>query len=365
MKWLSLAFAVMFTAGAWSQNEVVLFNGLVANDSSSLPCLFSHPDSIRNAFLIASTFPSGLLRANEIQQLTNASLKILLSPFNTDRQKQFWELCRYPGLLNILAESKSKQEKNLEVRLRRYPETVKNQALLLFRQDYNILLDMDRIHQNFDMQVEALTGNFPDELKQAFLFLIRFPEVMTGLTANIKTTTVLGDLYRKNPVLLNHLSDSLCLELAAEKEMEYEDWKNGILADTSLQRELKQLAGIYAGEADNRNDTVDKPNADFAIKSVRDRTPYPYWAGYPGWMGNDNWVPFPWWYQMGLFWTTEGKCVLFSLPTYQFGWWYFNHSSYNDNYPRVSHYFDIQLETHKNYYSGFNKSINEFRGGPR
>ncbi len=364
MKYIFIAFAVLVSVNSWSQSDRVLFNILASSDSSSMPSLLSRPDSVRTAIFVAATFPSGLMKLNEIQKSTFVSFQTLLAIYSQHKQKQLWEMTRYPGLITVLSTSKAKQEKNVEALLTKYPDKIKIQALDFYKNDYRTLVEMEKIHQDFEMQVEALTGNYPDEFKKAFFLLIHDPEVLSQLMTNMKITATLGEIYRRNPSLMNRLADSLSVELAAEKSLEFEDWKNGINSDTLLQRELKQIAENYAAGEDSSG-TADFAGTENIINITAGTTPYPYWAGYPSGMGRNYWAPYPSWYQIGLFWPAHGAIIIYNLPAYAFGWWYFNHPPYADNHPLSSKFFDNQYETHRNFNSGFNKSIHEFREGVR
>ncbi len=227
---------------------------------------------------------------------------------------------------------------------------------------YPTLADLEKVHQNFEARYKALLLEYPASLKSSLDVLLRYPMTLSLLTANMKTTVAIGDLYRRNPALTKRLTDSLHQELVKRDGAELEDWKEGIKKDTSVQKELKHIANKYASEDDSDDVYASSSSSSYDPAVINDIAPYPYWAGYPYWLGENYWYPYPWWIQMGLYWPEAGPYVIFGLPRYHFGWWYYNHPFYYGLHPHTSTYFNNHYYGHRGTSSGFNRSIQQFGG---
>lgn len=362
MKNLLLAFSFFFSSSIFSQSDVQIFEKLVSNDSSSVPYLFAYPDSVRKAILIASTYPQGFVRLNEIQKTSSASFLKTISKYNRTRQKQLWEITRYPGLTSLLIQNKDKSLKELDELLKKYPDKVKSSAIYFTKKQYSTLVEIDNIHTDFETKYKNVIKDFPGFVKNSFDLLLNYPNLLAILSENMKTTVTLGDLYKRNPQMIRRKADSLNIEMAKEKGIEYEEWKKGITNDTAVQKELKQVAKSYENDMEG-DDVYDGSVYNETV--IKEITPYPYWAGYPYWYGRDYWYPYPWWYQLGFYWPLDGAMMFFGLPTYHFGWWYYNQPRYYSNHPHTSDYFNQHYQGHRNSNSGFNRSTRESSGGRR
>lgn len=362
MKQLFLVFSVFISSEIFSQNDIQLFNSLVSRDSSSIPLLFSYPDSIRNAILNTATYPQGFVRLNEIQKVSSASFLKAISKFSRNKQKQLWEITRYPALTNTLIENKDKPQNELEVLLKKYPDKIKKSAIDFTKKNFSTLVEIDEIHKDFITKYNEILKGFPENVRHSFNMLINYPELVKVLSEDMNTTVTLGDLYKRNPQMVKRKSDSLNSAIVKERGIEYEDWKKGISGDTAVQNELKKVSKSYEKEMEE-DDVYD--GTVHNEKIIKDITPYPYWAGYPYWYGRDYWYPYPWWFQLGFYWPIDGAMMFFGLPTYHFGWWYFNQPHYYSQHPHASNYFYNHFEGHRGSNSGFGRSMRESYGRRR
>lgn len=358
--------SVIISTCIYSQNDATRFDDLVKKDSSIVPSLFSYSDSVYNSILVASTHPQVIVKLNEIQKTSSDSFKKLISTFNQKRQKELWEIIRYPLMTSILIENKNTPEKELNEKLKEYPRKIKSSALYFQKKSFSTLVEIEKIHQDFETKYKELIKDYPNDIKKAYNLLLGHPEIITTLSEDMKTTSALGELYTRSPVLIKQKADSLNLEIAKERGIEYEDWKQGINNDTAMQKELKDVAKNYSQEESYDDDIYASPNDKRNISIVYSVAPYPYWAGYPYWYGRDYWYPYPWWYQTGFYWPLFGPLQFYGLPRYSFGWWYYNqpHHYYNQH-PHANDYFYNHYHGRRNFNSGFNRSTNEFFRGQR
>ncbi len=358
MKKLLLLLLLIVFNKIYSQNDVATLNELISKDSSSIPVLFSYPDSIRNAIFITSTYPQGFVRLEEIQKNTSASFKAAVSKYKQSKQKELWEIIRYPELIELLIQNKDQNKNELSSLLKNYPEGVKKSALYFIKNDPEIIIEISNIRNEFELKYKDLVKDFPENVKESYNLIIHKPELVSILSTDIKTSMLLGDLYKRNPPLIKHTADSLNVIMTKKNEAENEEWKAGINKDEGVQKELKKIANEYE-QAENYTDDI-YTDKDYTI-NINYIPPYPYWAGYPYWIGRPYWYPYPWWYNAGFYWHPNGPLFFLGMPSYHFGWWYYNHPHYHQKYPRASNYFQQHREIYRGSNQGFNRSIKEPR----
>lgn len=372
MKYSLLIFLVIFSFKIFSQSDEVIFDNLVSKDSSSVPVLFGYPDTVRRAILVTSMYPQGFVRLNEIQKTSSASLKKAISNYSRSKQKQLWEITRYPELIPLLIVNKDKSDKDLNALLEKYPDKIKNSSKYFLKNNYSTLVEIETIYQEFTRNYKDIIKGFPDNVKTSFNVLLNYPEVLTTLSQDMNTTVALGDLYKRNPQLIKRKSDSLSFVISKENGIEYNEWKAGISKDTALQKELKQVSKKYAKDMEeddvyssSTKSTDISAGKDYNPQTVINIDPYPYWAGYPYWYGSNYWYPYPWWFNLGFYVPIDGSMMFWGMPTYNFGWWYYNQPRYYNQHPNASNYFDNHYQRYRNSNSGFNRSVQESYGGRR
>ncbi|MGZ4116703.1 MAG: hypothetical protein ACXVPY_04455 [Bacteroidia bacterium] len=371
MKNTLLLFALTFQIVAYSQNDAAALHALVLNDSSSAQSLFSYPDSIRNEILIASTYPQGFAKLGDIQKNTSTSFKNLVSKYNHTRQKQFWGITQYPELAPLLIKNKDKKKEDLEELLKDYPKEIKNASIYFVKHNYDALVQMKNIRDEFELKYADVIKDFPPDVKNSYNILLNYPELVSTLSEDLKTTRTIGELYKRNPAMVKHVADSVHQQIAKDNNAEYEDWKTGIKNDPNVQKDLKQLSKKY--EKDTRDgvyeDDVYATSADKKKKKTEVQTappvqqvqPYPYWAGYPYWYDYPYWYPYPWWYNMGFYWGNE-SLFFYGMPNYYFGSWYYNHPLYYNRYRSARNYFYNHYQGHRESNGGFNRSVRQWDG---
>ncbi len=373
MKQILFSISLLISAGIYSQNDAASFDQLVTKESSVVSSLFSYPDSVYSSILMASVYPQGFVRLNEIQKTSSDSFKKIISTYSQGRQKQLWEITRYPQIISIIIENKDKQGAELDELLKKYPAAIKKSAINIAKSDYSTLLEIDKIHRDFETKYKEIINDYPNIVKSSYNLLIGHPEIVTMLSENNKTAVDIGELYKRNPKLIKQKADSLNFETAKEKGIEYEEWKRGIVKDTAVQRDLKEAAKDYSNEEKydddiyaRANDKLPNDKPEENTKTINEVAPYPYWAGYPYWYGRNYWYPYPWWYQTGFYWPLYGPLRFYGLPSYNFGWWYYNHPHhYYDRHPNSTNYFRDHYQGRRNSNGGFNRSTREFNRGRR
>ena len=364
MKNILLSTLLFLICGdVYSQSDVSFLYSLLADDSSSIQVLFSYPDSIRHEALIASTYPQGFTRLSEVQKISSTSFSDLISPYNRNKQNQIWNIARYPELPALLIANKDKPEKELSDILKNYPVETRKASQYFMKHDYNALVRMRDIQSKFESDHINAMQDFPFAAQRSFDILLRYPELFSVLAGDMKTTVMTGDLYKRNPVMVERVTDSIYQQRTKEYGTTYEDWKKGIKNDPAVQKDLQELSKKYQkdeGSKETEDDVYATGKEEYQSESQApvEVLPYPYWAGYPYWYDIPYWYPYPWWYHTGFYWFPGGSIAFFGLPTYHFGWWYYNHPRYYNRYPNFYHYYEGHLRSN----GGFNRQWN---GGGR
>lgn len=353
---------MIISTNLYSQNDASTLQNLISKDSSSIPFICSYPDSFRKATFIASTYPQGLIKLEEIQNTSSKLFQQAISKYNKDRQKQLWEIIRYPELPTLLIDNKDKSESELNVVLKNYPEELTKCALYFTKKDIIIIYIIDNLIKQFETRFKESIADFPKEVQESYSLLLTRPELVSSLTEDIKTTIILGDVYKRNPGIVKRATDSLNTAISIENKDEYEAWKNGIEKDEGVQKDLKKLAKKYQREEYLNDDIYTKNNYDINIYYIR---PYPYWAGHPSWIVRPYWYPFPWWYHSGYYYYPRGRIIIRSMPTYHFGWWYYGHSNYPRKYPKANKYFQDHNYGPRKSYPEFNRGLKVKKVSPR
>lgn len=364
MKLFIISIVLFLSGNILAQSDAQAIHNMLLNDSSSLRLLFSYPDSSRQVIFSACTYPQGFTRLSEIQKTTAAAFQKLASGYSQKRQKQLWDISRYPGLAAILLANKDKQKDELQAVLKAYPDDAQD-ASLYFVKHSEALSEMERIRLDFELRYSALVKDFPPDVREAFTALLHDPELFSLLSDDIHTTVAIGDLYERNAKLMNHTADSVYVQIAKESGLEYEDWKNGISKDTAIQKELKEVSKKYAAEEDQTDDVYGSSQKR-NVTVILNTPSYPYWAGYPHWYHYPYWRPYPWWYNAGFYLDPAGSIIFIGMPSYRFGWWYYGHPNYYNRYARTSHYFNHHYQVHPRSRGGFNRSVRDYNhGAPR
>ncbi|MBI4946999.1 MAG: hypothetical protein HY840_11440 [Bacteroidetes bacterium] len=344
-----------------AQDEANLFRNILATDSATINTLFSYPDSIRSSILISSSYPQGFVRLSEVQKVSSGSFNKLLSKYDEKMRKQIWELSRYPDLITLLAENGKKTNAQIKKMIENYPEKIQNGALFLVNEDYDLIVKVNNLQNKFNNDIHGIVKDYPAEVHRAYQQVISFPEIVSSLSKNMRTTVAIGDLYKRNPNFIKQKADSVNSATAREKAKEAEDWKKNISSDTSAMNQLKTSSGKYQNDSGEGDEKFDQKEYNMIV--TYHYRPYPYWFGCPSWYGFEYWYPYPWWYHSGFYFGLGGAMIIMGPPDYYFGHWYFNYPSHHYYYPHLSHQFYNHYEYHHRSSSGLNRSVREWESG--
>ncbi|MGZ3862134.1 MAG: hypothetical protein ACXVPN_11460 [Bacteroidia bacterium] len=364
---LSLTFFI-----ANSQNKVRLDKNLSSDDSTALLTVASYPDSIRYRVMLACQKPEVLVKTEALQKSTSQSFRELVSNFSQSEQQEFWNLSRYPALVNEVVTGGKKSKEELESISAGYPSELKKTILDAGRKHYEVLTEINNLRINSQKEFEGILSAYPEQTQTAYRGLLDHPDVLNTLSTNMHLAVMLGDMYRSNPQQLTYLLDSVKTEHKKQSSKDLEEWKNGLENNPEAKKEMEQAAkeftkekgadDYYVDDVYNTGPAYDKPTAPVYTNPPDVNIvvqPYPYWFGYPWWFDYPYWYPYPYWYNCGFYWGPAG-IVYLGFPSPYFMHWYFFHPYHHYYY---SNFSDYCVGYHYQHYgpryqrTGFNSEI--------
>ncbi len=351
---LSLLVFAVFRSTA--QNDNAILEKILTEDSTAVNALVLYPDSTRRSILEASQFPEVLLKMQSMQENSQKEFNTILSPYTQEVQQVFYNLTRYPGLINQLVAGGKKSKSQLQNIADNYPDEIKDDAVVYGKKYFDVLNSIDQFSKKNNSEFENVISTYSNESNHVFRDLVELPEVLNILTDNIKMTVMIGDLYRRNPTWVLHKTDSLNMEAARQHAEELADWKKKMDEDPDAKKQLEESAKKYADENGYRTDVYSSPRTDVFIDHYL-VYPYPYWFGYPGWYPHYYWYPYPYWYDWGFYYGPYGQIIIFNYPSYYFTYWFFYHPMNFYHYPYLCNHFVNHYYGHHHSYMNGNAPV--------
>jgi hypothetical protein len=371
MKYLFVLFIIMFRVSFFAQSDAARLQHLLQDDSSSARLLLNYPDSIRNTVLLAAEYPQAMTKLESIQSSSSVSFQNLMSGLSHERQKQLWDISRYPELPSLIIANSGKKRGELSKIFSNYESQTKKAAIYFARHNSGAVVQMQNIQKSFNSAYHEMIKNYPGNVKASFDLLLRYPELPSTFSRDTTTTRTLGNLYNQDPALVKHMMDSASQQFAKDYDKEFAAWKNGISSNPKVTGDMKKLSREYRRDADYyEDDDVYATGDEEKINSTSTANynnyyvnPYPYWAGYPSWYYTPYWYPYPWWWSSGFYWYPHRSFYVYGMPSYNFGYWYYNHPrNYYYRYPHAGNYFNQHYQNYPRSNSGMNRAVQEWNG---
>ncbi|HXH17687.1 MAG TPA: hypothetical protein VNJ07_01285 [Chitinophagales bacterium] len=315
------------------------------DDSIAIDALILYPKVTRDAMLEVALYPEALVKLHSLRTESSKAFTNLMSSLSKEEQEKFWDLVRYKGLVQRLAEGNKKSENEIRDILKNYPGEIHETAIDLGTRHYETLVKINEQEKSFQQHFQNLLKSYPPVTQQALTALLDLPEVLDILQDNISLVVLVGDAYRKNPDFIKHKADSLSLETARQNAEDIKQWSKTLEENPEAAEELKQSAKQYAKEYGYDEDAYAKPEDTGIVVIHHYYEPYPYWFGWPWWYPPHWWYPYPFWYHWG-FYFSDGGIIVFSLPSYFFVSWYFYYPIHHYYYPHLS---DAYIHTYHYY----------------
>ena len=330
-------------------NSRSLLKQVIKNNQETVDAIAMYPTETRKIIFEATEYPEIIVKLNTMQKNSQDAFEKLISSFSKEEQEKIWNLTRYDGLISDLAADHKKSEVEINNVLVNYPEEIHKTALEEQKNNYDLLVQIDKMNKSYNSDFELLLSGYSPEIAGVFEEMIKMPEVLDMLFDHMQYTVVVGDYYKKNPERVLHKTDSLNIVLTQKNAQEANDWKESMADNPQAQEEFIGAAQEYAQDNGYQPDDYNAPLTQ-AVTNY-DTNPYNWWFGYPSWYPYDYWNPYPYWYDWGFYYGPGRHVVFFGLPSEYFMEWFFYYPEHCSRYPELSnHYYD--------YYDRHHESIN-------
>lgn len=369
--WLFWAILLLLGhASVLAQTDAALLRDLAEENKKSVEALVLYPAETRLAILEATKYPELLIKMQDMREKTSAAYRTLIEDFPQSTQAVFYDLSRYPGLIEQLVQQKGNSA-GLRQALEVLPENKREEALGVATRQAPTLLQISQLDKTTSGAFDRLVKGYSATTQQAFRHLLGLPEVVDLLNEDLRFTILVGETYEDNPAWVIHKMDSLNLAVARSHAEEFENWKTTLENDPEAKAELQAAANEYAtaqGYAENDytgddlyedGDYYGYENQDVVVHRHY-YAPYPYWYGYPWWEPYPRWHPYPWWWDWGYRFPPRGIVIVY-LPSYHFMHWYFGNPHHHNHYNRLSTHFVNHYYGHRHSGTTISMGVREWR----
>lgn len=327
------------------------FKGLVNDSRDELEALALYPDDIREAILEVCLYPELLVKIGAIQAKTRDSFHELIRYQSQQVQQNYWELMRYPGLVEKIVEGGQKTRSEIKKILEEYPTDIHEIALNYGVSRLQTLEKIAAINREADAALELLLENYQPATRDKVKLLLKFPEVLHVMVEHVDLAVIVGDYYKKDPEYVKVKADSMRLAVSQKHMKDAEIWKKGLEDDPKALAEFEAASKEFKGE-NGYSEIYDpmypnptppeekkkKESSQTDIHIYYDYYPYPFWFGYPVWFPHVYWYRYPYWYHWGYYYGPQSSILIFGLPSYYYFNWYFQYPTHYYRYPYLSDY---------------------------
>jgi len=203
----------LFAHTGIAQTDLSLLGDLAEENKKSVEALVLYPSETRLAILQATKSPEILIKMQNMREKTSAAFRTLIEDFPRATQAVFYDVNRYPGLLESLI-----LQKNDPVAIRKLlqvlPADRVEEAFGVVNRQMSTLVQINALSQTTRRAFEGLIAGYPISARQAFTHLLDLPEVIDLLNEDLRFTIMVGDVYRDNPAWVIQKMDSLNLSVA-------------------------------------------------------------------------------------------------------------------------------------------------------
>jgi hypothetical protein len=345
-----VSFSIVTSQNCAAQSDDrALLKQVIQENQDAVDAIAMYPTETRKIIFQATEYPEIIAKLNSMQKNSETSFEKVISAFSKEEQEKFWNLTRYDGLISDLAANHAQSDAELTALVSNYPQEIRETAMVEGRNNYELLVQIDKMNKNYNSDFEFLLSNYSDEVKNTFREMIKMPEVLDLLFDHMQYTVVVGDYYKRNPERVLHKTDSLNLVLTQKNAQDANDWKQSMKDNPQAQEEYTQAAQEYAQDNGYQPEVYNAPVTEDVTSYSSN--PYNWWFGYPSWYPDNYWNPYPYWYDWGFYYGPGRHAVFFGMPSAYFMEWYFHSPEHFSRYAELSnHYY--------NYYGRHRESMN-------
>jgi hypothetical protein len=343
-----LLLASLMRVVVQAQPEDALLKELANANQQTIEALVLYPEDTRMAILEVTKYPSLLIQMAEMKEKTSLAFQTLIEDFEKEDQAVFYELNRYPNLVDQLVR-KEHSTVELQTFLELLPLHDQTRALTLLQTNGSTLIKIHQLSRTAQIAFSKQLIEYPARTQLAFSLLIQHPEVLELLNQDLRFTILVGDLYKRDSFRILHSMDSLHAIVARVHAEDLTDWKSTIENNQQAATELQMASDEYSLEVCSHefNTIADSwPGNDPIWNGQLLISPYLYWFGSPWWEPYPRWYPYPYWWSWGGYYI-RGSWVIIFLPSYHFMHWYFDRANHHLHYSHLSEQFVRHYQHHR------------------
>lgn len=347
-----ITFAIIVFLGLTShcvgaQDSKSTLKSLAKEDSDVIEAIVSYPQEARENIFVVAQYPALLLRLDALQQKSKKAFQLIIEGLDRKTQEDIYDLTRYPELIDTLSNSNNRK-KDLEKLYESYPEDVQD-AIDNVIKEKKVLIQLAELNQITRLEFKKVLSKYPDEAIKSTKNLVKNPELLSLLVANIDMTILTGDIYKEDPNWISEKAEELSLQAAKKQVEELNDYKEQLEKDPEALKDMVEAAELYAKE---NNIEKEKINESETLKVVYS---YSYWYGYPYWYTYPYWTPRPYYYYTGFYYGPGGVIIIVGLPSYHYVHWHYRY--YPHRHVHLHAHYHRHYRRHPNSRSGLNVAV--------
>lgn len=331
-------------------------NNQLETDKGLLQSIAPYSSDVRQSILMASQNQNVLDRAQQIRTRSQKSFQDLIKGFGQKEQGYFYEVTRYPNVLNTFATNINLRRNDVDDLVANTSSILKDNAWSLYRSNRDVIVQIYQLNQNADQEYQQMIQSLNPSTQSAFRQLANYPDVMTLMSDNRDLTARLGERYANDREALNKELSELHDSMVAQRQYDVAEYKKKLNDNPDAAKELDQAAEEYAQSNNyvlpNRDQDVYITNNYYNNTPSRAyySNPYSYWCGYPYWYTTPLWYPSSYWYDFR-FSFGIGSVGLYGYASYGFADWFY-YGGYYRRYPVLYGSFGNYYRNYVNYYYG-------------
>lgn len=314
---LTVTLTLITTPNIHAQDNRELLRSVMQEDSDFVDVLAMADSDIQTAWLITSSAGEAVARVSALQVQAQAQFTELARTYPREIQTDMWNVSRYDALVERLAKLPL-SDADIRAAVSGLPDDTELSAHRLAKQDPELFTKMNAIRMDFERKYSEIMRNYPDLVQRSMGVLRSSPEILSLMNDNMRTTILIGDVYKRDEQAVREALRERNLELVSKKANDVREWQSKVESDAEAKKELQQSAEAFAQEEslDATTEWSGPPPERWRIAS------YAYWTGYPWWYSTPLWYPYPLWYHTG-YTVVRGRWIWWGTPSWYFLRWHF------------------------------------------
>jgi len=315
-------------------------------EQSLVRAIAPYDAEVRQSILIASQYPDVLGKLARIRNQSSDAFQKTIQGYSQKKQNWFYEISRYPSLMDKLADLPRKQSREqIESLLNNPSDDLNKAAWKLYSKHNSDLQIINGLNRKAVSDFQDLISPLSLNAHNAFTTLQEMPDVLSLLNDHIDIASALGNRYRNDPTGVEQEIAALHDQLDERSKQEFTAYQNRLSQDPEALTELNQASQEYAKGGYSYPAPTDE-------KVINYGNPYSYWFGYPFWYNSPLWYPGAFGYGSGIYFGLGGYPAYYGFPSFGFSRWFLGgaYRHYPNLYRHYGRYYR-NSEIHNRYVS--------------